>query len=212
MYPDNRLVINPTGPLSRTNFYAVNGMVAPTLDVVNGSVALLRLNHLAVVNALTLYVNSSWCELRLVARDGIFQYPDEETGEFPVIRRVVLVHAARSDVAVRCTLPTGTKVPFEVNVFAQDKGEDPTLNGLQIPQASVFKINVLPAAPTLKRVPFPPACIKFPTYLDSLLEESIDDEVNLNLATVITSFAPVTLFHTVNGRQFQGFDAPLESR
>ncbi len=72
MYPDNRLVINPTGPLSRTNFNAVNGMVAPTLDVVNGSVALLRLNHLATLNTLTVYVNSSWCELRLVARDGIF--------------------------------------------------------------------------------------------------------------------------------------------
>jgi hypothetical protein len=212
MYPDNRLVINPTGPLSRTNFYAVNGMVTPTLDVVNGSVALLRLGHLATSMSLTLYVNSSWCELRLVARDGIFQYPDDETGEFPVIRRVVLVTGTRADVAVRCTLPTGTKVPFEVNVFAADKGEDPSLNGRLFTQASVFKINVLPAAPKFKRLPFPPACIKFASYLDSLLEEAVDDEFSVNLATVITSLSPLEFFHTYNGIQFQGFDAPLDTR
>jgi hypothetical protein len=114
---------------------------------------------------------------------------------------------------VQCTLPTGTKVPFEVNVFAEDKGEDPSLNGQQISQASLFKINVLPAARTLRRVPFPPACIKFPSYLQSVVDsESVDHEFNANLATVITSFAPLVFYHTINGKQFQGFDAPLESR
>lgn len=105
------------GEIPSVDFYSVNNQLSPQISVADGSTHLLRMVHVGAWRVLILdhdaAASGSTCEMRLVARDGVFQqsYTAGED-DFPALGRIVLVQGTRADVAVSCTGPVGSVIKF----------------------------------------------------------------------------------------------------
>ena len=120
-YPDMMEEFAPpnyaAGESPAVDFYSVNNMISPRISVKDASTHLLRMVHVGSWRVLILdhdaAASGSSCELRLVARDGVFQqaYSAGED-DFVAINRIVMVQGTRADVAVTCTGTVGSVITF----------------------------------------------------------------------------------------------------
>jgi len=141
------------------DFYTVNGQYQPVVNLFENYTMLLRIVHASGVRVLNLIVDAdkstnSTCKMKLIARDGIFQYTPYQT-----IESIVLFQGTRSDVAFKC--PRGT-----YNVRTEPRREMCKTSGsanLYI-QETVFTLNVMPNA-SFTESDFPTAEAYFPWYL-----------------------------------------------
>jgi len=141
------------------DFYTVNGQYQPVVNLFENHTILLRIVHASGVRVLNLIVDAdestnSKCEMKLIARDGIFQYTPYRT-----IKSIVLYQGTRSDVAFKC--PRGT-----YNVRTEPRREMCKTAGsanLYI-QETVFSLNVMRNA-SFKETDFPTTEAYFPWYL-----------------------------------------------
>ena len=92
--------IEPNFKLSTSvkSFFAVNGIYHPTVSIKTNQATLFRMVNSATHRFIELELSSINCEMKLIARDGIFQYTPYQT-----VNAIVLAPGSRSDVAILCT-------------------------------------------------------------------------------------------------------------
>lgn len=104
------------GPAPENDFYTVNNQINPTISVMSESTHLLRVLHVGAWRVLRIVPEvpvGVTCEMNLMARDGVFQTPQpDDEGTFPTLSSIVLVQGTRADIAVKCTGPVGSIIPF----------------------------------------------------------------------------------------------------
>ncbi|KAJ3111161.1 hypothetical protein HK100_002792 [Physocladia obscura] len=128
------------------SFYTVNGQYQPTISVIAGSASLLRMVHagMGVTFELELIDPNKYCNLTLLARDGIFQFTPYIT-----LSAMVFATGTRADVAIICST-AGIGSTIVVQAYP-----NPTRSHLlggenRFTQPNVFsiQINAGPAVPT----------------------------------------------------------------
>jgi len=142
--------------------YTVNNQYQPVVNFSENHVQLLRFVHASGVRILNLIVDpdkdsNKTCELKLIARDGIFQYKP-----YKDISSIFLIQGTRADVAFKC--PAGTyNVRTEPNAaFCNITGA----SNMYI-QETVFTLQVYVDADKSDKPEsqFPTTEVQFPWYL-----------------------------------------------
>jgi hypothetical protein len=197
-FKGNTVPLFPTFHTGLKNFYTVNGQYQPSVTVASGSTALLRMLHAVGTRAIVMKLDRpELCEIRLLARDGVFQQ-----GEYIQVSKLVFIQATRADYAVLCTLPPGVQAPLSINVYATaEASEIGPLWGNVHAQDTVFTIVI--DKPLKKALRMPLAFVPLPAHLSDLLGEDV--LVTETQVVDMDDFA-------INTVKFPGFNAPVESR
>lgn len=182
------------------SFYVVNGQHEPSVEIAAGSVGLFRMVNAGAFKTLVLkFGTDNVCELRLIARDGVFQQ-----GGYPRVTRIVLAPGSRADVAVKCTPPITAVYPFDLPLFADGNDNGP-LDPINLhAQAVVFNLHIVDPAsnqqwPLLGS--FPRLSTVLPSYL-----------TDLRTATPVWKRLIDMEDFKINGRYFPGYRAPSSQR
>eukprot|EP01064_Diplonema_japonicum_P023574 TRINITY_DN33_c0_g1_i11.p1 TRINITY_DN33_c0_g1~~TRINITY_DN33_c0_g1_i11.p1 ORF type:complete len:583 (+),score=157.24 TRINITY_DN33_c0_g1_i11:68-1816(+) len=145
------------------NFYVVNGVLSPDVEVIDGDATLLRMVHAGDGFHLTMELDDpeGLCNMTLLARDGVFH-----ATPYLDITTIVLIQGTRADVAVQCNLPAGVS-RSTINMVAT---KTPSVNPAKqntFSQASMMKLNVRTTNPNI-----PTTAAPLPAYLTSLMDEA----------------------------------------
>jgi hypothetical protein len=197
-FKGNTVPLFPTFHTGLKNFYTVNGQYQPSVTVASGSTALLRMLHAVGTRAIVMKLDRpELCEIRLLARDGVFQQ-----GEYIQVSKLVFIQATRADYAVLCTLPDGVKGPVSVNVFASAGEADiGPLWGNVHAQQSVFTIIINKPLAKKSALKMPTTFVSLPAYLTDIMSEPVE-------ATQVIDMDDFG----INGVKFPGFTAPIYRR
>jgi FtsP/CotA-like multicopper oxidase with cupredoxin domain len=150
--------ITPNASPSSIDFYAVNGQYQPTLTIEAGRAHLLRFIHGAGYGIIQLsLVNATDCEMRLLARDGVFH-----TTPYLQLDTIVMMQGSRSDVAIRCS-SSGVRT---IQIRPNSAYNTLLSTGNQYTQDNLFTIDVQPRQQAATSIPTSQAT--FPAYLTAL--------------------------------------------
>lgn len=178
-------------PGGERDFYIVNGAYQPIVDVPGNVVHMLRFVQAGVlrVTEVELVDPEQRCELRLIARDGVFQ-----SLPYQSLRAIVMMPGTRSDVAIKCTVPAGTVTDIPMRIFPNphhdpvlgwgNRYEQPLLLTLRVKAAAEKSVNsdkaetkseksssAPPSLPAL--LDFPTSQVPLPKYLTSLMNSPL---------------------------------------
>lgn len=175
------------------DFYVVNNQYQPVVQLRANSAVLLRIIHASGARVLNLIVDpdedtNASCEMKLIARDGIFQYTP-----YSSIDTVYLLQGTRADVAFIC--PPGT-----YNVRTEPSLAYCPLTGLlnNYIQEKVFTIESSEFVESKENTAFPTTEVIFPWYLANSCESS-KKQPHGYYSTTIFGFP-----HTGHGYAMQG--------
>eukprot|EP01064_Diplonema_japonicum_P012557 TRINITY_DN19990_c0_g1_i1.p1 TRINITY_DN19990_c0_g1~~TRINITY_DN19990_c0_g1_i1.p1 ORF type:complete len:624 (+),score=96.65 TRINITY_DN19990_c0_g1_i1:41-1912(+) len=148
------------------NFYVVNGVLSPEVEMVNNDAALLRMVHAGDGQHLCLELDddNNLCNMTLLARDGVFHQTP-----YLQLSTIVLLQGTRADVAVICSLPEGVN-EVVINIRANP---NPSVNPSEtntFSQESILKLKIRNG---MRRTAVPTSEVPFPSYLTSLMEASV---------------------------------------
>jgi len=176
------------------DFYMVNNQYQPVVSLRANHPMLLRFVHASGIRIQNLIVDAEKetnksCEIKLIARDGIFQYTPYST-----VDSIYLLQGSRADVAFKC--PAGIyNVRAEPNItFCHITGW-----ANHYIQDTVFTLKVetdinFPARD------FPTTQVEFPWYLNNCCHKQADSQPSGYYRRKYIEF---TVFH-VNGLEFKG--------
>jgi len=132
-------------------FFVVNGQFEPDVQIGPNDVNVFRFVDSARETDADFFLDSKYCEMRVLARDGVFQ----KGGKYPVITRIHIPPGGRADIAIKCSSQAKT-VPIRVVPKSNAENAQVILTLHILPQAG---------APSQAQSQFPSTPFQFPNYL-----------------------------------------------
>lgn len=166
--------VNPSSTIFTDNpdFYHINGQFQPTVVLASGNVGLFRMVHAGTTRALVLkFAVPNVCEMRLLARDGVFQ----QNG-YVRVTRMVFFCGTRADFAILCKPPAATVYPLDIAVYADNQDIGPLVGNVH-QQDVMFTVRIVSPEESQQVPPitvFPTSPVPLPSYMSDLTHAPVD--------------------------------------
>ncbi|MFT5442288.1 MAG: hypothetical protein ACI8W3_001330 [Myxococcota bacterium] len=206
---ENPISLNVTGANPTAHVVVVNGELAPTLSHEVEDAMLLRFASASTTRIVELELvdPNDYCEIRLLARDGIFHQDSYLT-----IDSIVLLPQSRADVAIRCEGSAANSTISFAAVPAPLHDADLGVSNRHS-QAVVLDLALLPST-GLGR-PLPTSFATLPAYLDDLQSVAVSQPLNSSggfVGSIAAGPGTGPGSKGISGVSFQGYDVPETSR